>query len=342
MVHSLNRLSGNPNIENPATNCVAGLLDVSDRNQTVRKDFLGTLSLTRTASCFDKRDRLFGIRDLLPVEDRHLIEPNYSLPTEEVYKVTTIKHITSHERLDILRWCVLHSSSSDLKVPSWVPDFSFQDRPEVIVDTEADGYTLANYSIGDESINTVHGVKVAAISDVLASNISKSSTDTELIDACHTWRQHFLSSDAHVAGGSMEDVFIETVMCGSTRETLPENFGASPATDACKQVLLADGEFEELRDWDTLDGRDRPRVMAEMRRMSYKRAFFSTAEGHIGMCPDSAQCGDIVVVVLGCRAPLVLRPQISGKGSFQIVGVCYVSAQDFQSPSHYGELTVAP
>ena len=173
-------------------------------------------------------------------------------------------------------------------------------------------------------------MKVAAISNVLASNVLKESTDTELVDACHTWRQHLRVSDAYVSGGSIENAFIETVMCGRTQETVPENSGTFPTTDTCMHVLLADGEFEEVRDGGTSDGRDRAFVMIEIRRVSYRRAFFSTAEVYIGTCPDSAQCGDIVVVVLGFRAPLVLRPQISGEGSFQIVGECYVSAQDFK------------
>ena len=225
MIHSLNRLLENSNIEDPRKTCIKGLLDVSDRIQTVRLTLMDILYLTRMASCSDKRDRLFGIRALLAVDDRRLIEPDYSLQTEEVYKATTITHITSHERLDILNLCVLQNSLSDLKGPSWVPDFSVQDRPEAIYDTEADGFALANYSIADENVFTVHGVKVAAISNVLASNLSKESTDTELVDACHTWRQHLRLSDAYVSGGSIENAFIETVMCGRTQETVPESSG---------------------------------------------------------------------------------------------------------------------
>jgi len=127
MIDDLNRLPETPNIEDPGTNCIQGLLNVSDRNQTVWRTLIDILILTRMVSCSDKRDRLFGIRALLAVDDRHLIEPDYSLQTEEVYKATTITHITSCKRLDILNLCVLQNSLSDFKVPSWVPDFSVQD-----------------------------------------------------------------------------------------------------------------------------------------------------------------------------------------------------------------------
>jgi hypothetical protein len=52
------------------------------------------------------------------------------------------------------------------------------------------------------------------------------------------------------------------------------------------------------------------------------RQLFTTKGGHIGLCPHSTKPDDQISVVLGCPAPLILRP--SADGRYQIVGECYV------------------
>ncbi|PVH80079.1 hypothetical protein DL98DRAFT_572177 [Cadophora sp. DSE1049] len=326
MINSINRLPEAPNIENPRTNCLQGFLEVSDRNLTIQRNLLTTLHMTRRASCFDKRDRLFGIRDILYVDERQHIKPDYSLETEEVYTNTTVSLINSHERLYILKWCVLQCPPSDLKLPSWIPDFSFQGRPEAILSNQADGTAHSNHSIENGNVLIVHGVKVTEITQVVATESARHGADKEVVGVCRTWKQQLPSSTAYVTGSSMEDAFIEAVMCGKTQEIVPENSGVFPTTDSCKHVLLLGEEYEEFepRKIYVSDGPDRERVMAELRRTSRGRSFFNTAGGHIGMCPDSAQCGDVVVVMLGCEVPLVLRPQPDCVDNFQVVGECYV------------------
>ncbi|XMA20861.1 hypothetical protein WAI453_013652 [Rhynchosporium graminicola] len=50
-----------------------------------------------------------------------------------------------------------------------------------------------------------------------------------------------------------------------------------------------------------------------------------TDEGYIGLCPDSAKCGDILAVLLGCDVSLILRSKQNSLASFDIVGACYVT-----------------
>ncbi|KAH7419577.1 heterokaryon incompatibility protein-domain-containing protein [Cadophora sp. MPI-SDFR-AT-0126] len=324
MINRINSLPGAPNIENPRTNCLEGFLEISNRNLTMENFLLSALHLTRMASCSDKRDRLFGIRDILRVEDRQHIKPDYSLRTEDVYKATTISLINSQMRLGSLQWCVLQSPPSDMKLPSWIPDFSFQGLPEVIFNNEADGLADSSHSIENGDILTVHGVKVTEVIQVLATEFTRQSTDMELIEICRAWKQHLPFSAAYVTGSPMEDAFIEAIMGGRIQETLPEKSGRSPTTQTCKHVLLASEEFEEPGKSHRSDGSDRELVMAELRSMLRGRAFFNTDGGHIGMCPDSAQCGDILVTLLGCSVPLILRPRPDCLHEFHVVGECHV------------------
>jgi hypothetical protein len=55
------------------------------------------------------------------------------------------------------------------------------------------------------------------------------------------------------------------------------------------------------------------------------RMFFRTGDGFFGVCPESTDYGDIIVVVLGVPSPLVVRPiQHSRRCCYRVVGPCYM------------------
>lgn len=43
------------------------------------------------------------------------------------------------------------------------------------------------------------------------------------------------------------------------------------------------------------------------------RVFITTREGFIGAAPAGARSGDQIVILLGCRSPLILRPVDDGQ-----------------------------
>jgi hypothetical protein len=51
------------------------------------------------------------------------------------------------------------------------------------------------------------------------------------------------------------------------------------------------------------------------------RSLFRTGECYFGLAPPTAQSGDVVVVLLGCHSPMVLRP--SEDGRYQVIGEAY-------------------
>ncbi|KAF2994607.1 hypothetical protein E8E13_002764 [Curvularia kusanoi] len=51
------------------------------------------------------------------------------------------------------------------------------------------------------------------------------------------------------------------------------------------------------------------------------RRMITTQTGFLGLAPDETDIGDLIVVVLGCAFPIVLRPHDS---SFKYIGECYV------------------
>jgi hypothetical protein len=51
------------------------------------------------------------------------------------------------------------------------------------------------------------------------------------------------------------------------------------------------------------------------------RKFCTTNTGYICMVPETVERGDVVVVLLGCNFPVLLRPYES---KYRVVGECYV------------------
>lgn len=58
------------------------------------------------------------------------------------------------------------------------------------------------------------------------------------------------------------------------------------------------------------------------------RRLMTVPSGLLGMAPDRATKGDLIVVLFGCNVPVVLR-KISHEGSFTLVGECFL--EDFMS-----------
>ncbi|KAL2064409.1 hypothetical protein VTL71DRAFT_4903 [Oculimacula yallundae] len=302
---------------------IIGLLHVTDRTRAVAEGFLQTLDRTRQLLCYDDRDRLFAIRGILGAYQRDFIQPDYSLPTEEIYKATTISWMNWYGRLDILQNCVLHTPPSKYKMPSWVSDFSYRETSDPIKNIRVDGYSRASFSIEWDTL-AAHGVRVGHVSEVWTSLVTKKSTDKELIDVCRTWMEQLSLPSAYVAGGLIEDVFIEAILGGSIEGKAPKNAGSFPSSDDCKHVLMASSRLDEVSQARETNDVDRARVLVAFRRFITGRAFFRSAEGYIGTCPDYAKSGDLMVVLLGCRVPLILRPDPDNEALCVVVGACYV------------------
>jgi hypothetical protein len=63
-------------------------------------------------------------------------------------------------------------------------------------------------------------------------------------------------------------------------------------------------------------------MLMEMWTRFHNRSFFTTEEGHIGLAPDTAAPGDVLVVLLGLDTPIILRPTTNG--CYNVVGTCFV------------------
>lgn len=78
-------------------------------------------------------------------------------------------------------------------------------------------------------------------------------------------------------------------------------FPVHRAVNACKF------EFQEF-----LERRVRGSIYESLRDMVVNQAFFTTANGHIGIGPPNIQVADEVWILFGGRVPFILRPNGDG------------------------------
>jgi hypothetical protein len=83
---------------------------------------LKTLPDLRSKKCTDPRDRIFSLYGLCCAVPQPL--PDYTLTTSEVYLRFTVDAIRTTRSLNILSEIEARSNSSEMHLPSWVPDWN--------------------------------------------------------------------------------------------------------------------------------------------------------------------------------------------------------------------------
>jgi hypothetical protein len=118
-------------------------------------------------------------------------------------------------------------------------------------------------------------------------------------------------------------------MIGRLAHMVPASFGDNATLKQCEMALdssIADSDICLPEEVERITAADlRTRFAGFLRRYLHGRSFFQASEGLFGVCPRDAKVEDQVAVVLGCEAPLILRPIMSdGKSGFQVIGESYV------------------
>jgi hypothetical protein len=120
----------------------------------------------------------------------------------------------------------------------------------------------------------------------------------------------------YVDGTPMIDAYIDTLVCGYTRDKFPVKDVVASAADLQASYFQCVGDCH---------GSDNSILPTIMERFFPERAFFSTNEGFIGLGPSSAMVGDRICVVLGCQRLVLLHPLLGREGQFHLRGECNVS-----------------
>jgi len=321
MLGELKRLLDDFEMEDFTQSRIAGFLRLPSQSLLSKRQGGEVLNylLEKTArlNCFDPRDRLYAIRSLAFPEVRGLIIPDYGIGAEEAFTDFTVRLIGENEHGgNILTRCMLRNTPSTPQMPSWVPDFSSPTDTLSMEEFRSCGQSKFGSVVTNESLS-LQAVKMATIS-TLMSPLQPDYTYTEIIKACRSWEAS-CESNVYAGGGSTANQFIDTILCGWREELFP-HLGLL-TLEQCRKVLDGYGKDIESDDMESLATRFGESVGSTIRR----GRFFKTLEGFIGLCPDSARAGDVVVIGLGVTSPLTLRPVThEGKSCYLVVGTAYL------------------
>lgn len=320
--------------------------------------FLELVAMTCQFHATDPRDRVYGLlglptTDASPDNGLFFLDPDYTLPLEEVYRRFAVRALHSSNSLKLLS-SVQHDS--EIRYPSWVPRwgsihtsilarFSGDDTSNVSSDM------CASYEIAAQGTSLhVKGVCVGTVSRIFrlfpelnlapelfygARSLIESNSVSEVIAR---EKKRFLSlfcpEDEKESGdpntllfGLLQNAETQARLCHTM--TGNRNWQGEVAHDS--EQHLSDF-FAFLHEW--LGGTEAARLIPKSQSngdsarfreavrnvMKGRRLFAIGPDTQIGLGPNLLQPDDQVCVVFGCPMPLCLRPE---HGAFSLVGECY-------------------
>jgi hypothetical protein len=236
-----------------------------------------------------------------------------------------IKKQHTYGNLKLLAYCEMHDPASN--GPSWVPDWSRENKCEPLMTSDglgATGYSNSDVSVIDNSILRVMGIEVAKISGVFPTQLSAASTVDDFVIALKAilpQRMTLLETFEQRL-----KIFYRTLCCDSFSDSLEDSAilpNRREAKSGLKDILRSD--------WGTKISLSKGTFKYLDYALGYcrYRAIFSTTDGVIGLGPPLATSADVIALLPGCFSPMVLRPlQMWHRGNpitrYRVVGECYL------------------
>ncbi|KAI6081210.1 hypothetical protein F4821DRAFT_33309 [Hypoxylon rubiginosum] len=276
-----------------------------------RLGIIDLLATTRRCLCIDPRDRVYATLGLQADYYPIIIRPDYSKPFKEVYRDLVIAFYETRLDLGILTFCL------DTELPSWVPDWSHL-KASPILTTWAAGNSKAYLRLLSEDKIEVQGVKCGVILSRLGHMPPHHIARGEMRQIVKDWMPEDIKSTTYPTGTSSFEALATLLVSNGLCESLKED------------NLPTLAQVEAIFDGDILG---RPKTLESgtsqyenfyrtMEQFLLGQAFFQTKDGFFGLSPASIQEGDEVYVVMGCYAPLILRP--TSNSSYRVVGSCFL------------------
>lgn len=274
----------------------------------------------------DPRDTLYAVTHLLHANDYRLgVEPDYTITTSEAFVKAARRKIECQRSLEILGTCELQTGGTR-GLPSWVPDWATQMKANrsfvphwsscAWISAEAH---YANEPNGSPVLRAA-GRRIAILDSVQVIDFQDSALDhTEIVEQMQRLRPDGSVEATYEAGGRILDAYCQIIMSCCPRTSTEYDEGTR---QALRDIWL----LGELKDEDLTDSR---LGIIRCFLMSFAgRAYFTTVNDYIGIGYMGVKPGDVVVVLLGCSTPIILR-QVGTRSAgeearWQVVGNCFV------------------
>lgn len=270
-----------------------------------------TLRNAGSSQCSNPRDKIYANLGLIREAEGDLgLVPNYEQSVREVNIELVLALLKFHKRLDILRCCELSDEHGDL--PSWTPNWSIGTM--IFGNATGDASAPASAQYLGKGVLRVEGIfgGVLATMEIYQESIYYNGDCSEIYKMAP---ENVLDEVAH-GGGILLDSFCRTLAGGDFRDSHPdrEDYPTwQSSRQTVSEILRTSGGYKQTHDKDFL---------GHVSYYGWGRCFFTTEDGKTGWAPKAARTGDIVCVILGCAAPVVLRKTEGAR--YQVVGECYM------------------
>lgn len=281
---------------------------------------IDALCETRRSECSDKKDKIYAVLNLVGKHMRENLEPDYSKSTSKAYQDVVLDYLRIYKSLNLLRFCELREPIADK--PTWVPDWSSPTAFDLLPDYHVSWGSEAHGEYVGNGVLRVTGIWAAKIDHTENLLLPEYPSVQEVAETVKNIATSIIKSDEYVGGGTMVHAVCRTLCCDMSSERwLPANT-TYPDCSLCRRFLL---DLVKVKGGHI----DNPGLSTESELyLSYVswamrgRSFLVTKDGYIGLAPQAVEPGDQICIVLGCDAPLILRPDEIGRRS--VVGECYI------------------
>jgi hypothetical protein len=299
--------------------------------EEVKHPFLHLLDIARSFDVTEPRDKVYGLLGF-PTRDANLetgvsIVPNYHLPVTDVYIDAARKVMEQDQNLDVLSFVVhmRHSIGNDIRLPSWVPDWTCKDiaypfmgfTPENRHDAGS-GRAMELIENTDAKTLCLRGVIVDVIQDVgekvpfsdyhASSAVLKKLVDWCILQSANTETMATTLTAGRDVAGHLISNGDQHVKAFSAVLIALRGVPSLPSDPAGLMILRSDSEQAREAMW---------------RYTCYRSPIWTVNHG-LGLGPGGAKVGDKIVVLWGGQVPYVMR-EVEGKsGVWRFVGEAYV------------------
>ena len=272
------------------------------------------LCVTRRFLSTDPRDKvvaLIGLANNVNARNAQPILPNYSKSTADVYRDVTGFSIVQERSLTLLSVVEDISDRQISHLPSWVPDYSVW-QSEVIFGYPISRIQYRAAGASEVSVRWSAGSSVLAVDGIQYDEVENVSSN--IFDDTQKHKEIILEwlqmAEPLMRNGTIGiDAFWRTLLGDCDRDICPApeewaNYFASYLSLVQKQEVST----SRATTWaeDTEPG-NASVFQASLEYVAWRRRFFTTRKGLIGLGRPSMKPGDSVCILSGGHVPFLLR-----------------------------------
>ncbi|KAI1368213.1 heterokaryon incompatibility protein-domain-containing protein [Xylaria arbuscula] len=282
--------------------------------------------------CDHHHDRIYGLLGVMPHTIATAIRDtiDYNKPFEKVYKEIFFLRANQSRRLDLLQYCI-GTDHLPLPIPdywvtwepnwtTWVPNWCIKKRYNVgLQHATAAGFSPSEFQYIEPGLLRVPAVVITTISTIENTQVN---TFSDIVPYFRCVDLQSLQENLDHTGQALLDAYLHCFLRGDTAEN--RGVGWASFDDVKSYILASVGQPEGV----VASEADVPRThfipLHQQRALNSRcpdSSFFTSADKVVGSGSLMMQPGDVVAVLLGCCAPLVLRPH--GE-TYKVVDDCYV------------------